>query len=71
MPKYVMSDGRNFTDYNASCVLNQAMQKKYNTTNSHDYRFFLQQNADKVMLDMADCKPDPDCLTCPVCKHTF
>ena len=45
MPKFVMSDARVFTDYNPNCELNNALQKKYNVKNSHEYRAFLQKNA--------------------------
>ncbi len=69
MPKFVMSDGREFTDYNASCILNNMLQKKYNLNNSHQFRQFLQQNAEKVMQDLAQCEPKRDCALCPVCRQ--
>lgn len=68
MPKFVMSDARAFTDYNPNCELNNALQKKYKISNSHQYRAFLQNNAEKVMQDLAGCHEQPDCKICPVCK---
>jgi hypothetical protein len=68
MPKYVMNDGREFTDYNASCILNNLIQTKYKITSSHNYREFLQKNSEKVMKDLADCNPKQGCSICPVCQ---
>lgn len=71
MPKYVMNDGREFTDYNASCILNNMIQKKYKLSNSHDYREFLQKNSQKVMKALADCDMKQSCELCPVCKKAL
>lgn len=71
MPKYVMNDGREFTDYNASCVLNNLIQTKYKISNSHEYREFLQKNSSQVMKDLADCTPKQGCTLCPVCKSSL
>ena len=68
MPKFVMSDARVFTDYNPNCELNNALQKKYNLKNSHEYRSFLQKNADTIMVDFAKCAEQPECKLCPVCR---
>lgn len=68
MPKFIMSDARAFTDYNPSCEVNNALQKKYNIKNSHEYRAFLQKNADKIMEDNANCFEQKECKLCPVCK---
>lgn len=68
MPKYVMSDGREFTDYNAACLLNDMIQRKYNITNSHQYRQFLQQNSEQVRQALAECDTQRDCKICPVCS---
>jgi hypothetical protein len=68
MPKFIMSDARAFTDYNPSCEVNNAIQKKYNITNSHEYRSFLQKNAEKIMEDNAKCFEQTECKLCPVCK---
>ena len=71
MPKYVMSDGREFTDYNASCYLNNTIQQKYNVKSTLDYRQFLQKNASKVMKDLADCDTKRECVMCPVCTTSL
>lgn len=69
MPKYVMSDGREFTDYKSSCTLNNFIQQKYGLTNSHDYRYFLQTNGNQIMKDLAQC--DKVCTLCPVCAESL
>lgn len=68
MPKFVSEDGRAFTDYNPNCEINNYLQKKYNIKNAHEYRSFLQKNAEKVMLDFVTCLQKDDCKFCPVCK---
>lgn len=71
MPKYTMSDGREFTDYNAACLLNAMIQQKYKISNSHEYRQFLQNNADEVRKALADCDVKRDCKVCPVCQKAL
>lgn len=71
MPKFVSEDGRAFTDYNPNCQLNQMLQKKYNLNNSHEFRYFLQRNAEQVMKDLAECEPKRDCEFCPVCRQAL
>jgi hypothetical protein len=46
-----MADGRNFTDYRDSYVVNNLVinDNKNNVSNSYDYRLFLQQNANHIM----------------------
>lgn len=66
-----MSDGREFTDYNAACVLNEMIQRKYNIANSHQYRQFLQENSEQVQKDLADCDTKRACKTCPACKQSL
>lgn len=71
MPKYIMSDSRTFTNYQSSCIMEEFLQKKYNIKNSHDYRSFLQKNAEQIIKDLGDCdinKPDACKSLCPVCK---
>ena len=69
MPKFAMSDARAFTDYHPNCELNNTLQKKYNIKNSHEYRAFLQQNAEKVMVDTKI--GTDDCKLCPVCEASL
>lgn len=44
-----------FTDYNPSCSLNSFLQQKYKTGNSHEYRYFLQQNAEQLRTTFSEC----------------
>ena len=48
-----MSDGRLFTSYVPSCMLNQQLQKSSDTETNAAYRQFLQKNASDVMAQMA------------------
>jgi nucleoid-associated protein YejK len=54
MVKQVMADGRAFTIYSPSCSLNQYYQDKHNVKNAHEYRQFLQQNAQKLMDELKE-----------------
>ena len=54
------------------------IQKKYNITDSNDYRIFLQHNGDQVKNFLKDTTIDTDAtkVACPVCntvlyKSTF
>ena len=67
--KYTMADGRVFTSYLPNCDLNYALQKNYGTSNLHSYRYFLQQNAEKVMKDTRI--GTDDCKLCPVCEASL
>lgn len=71
MPKYVMSDGRAFTDYHPSCSLNKMIQEKYNIGNSHQYRAFLQQNAEQLLKEFSKYEGESPCVMCPVCKKAL
>jgi len=71
MPKFPMADGREFTNFLPSCELNNQIQKKYDVKDGHQYRYFLQQNAEKIIKDMADCANKQDCKMCPVCKSAL
>jgi hypothetical protein len=68
MPKFTMSDGREFTDYRPSCELNEMIQKKYNIVDSHKFRHYLQKHGEQVKKDLADCTPKQNCVLCPVCQ---
>jgi hypothetical protein len=67
--KYTMSDARVFTSYLPNCELNSVLQKQYNTKDLHAYRYFLQQNADKVMKDTRI--GTDECKFCPVCEASL
>ena len=66
-----MSDGRFATSYYPSCDLEKSIQEKYNIKNSHEYRYFLQKNADKVMKELSITDPKEGCSICPVCKEAI
>lgn len=67
--KYTMSDARVFTSYLPNCELNAVLQKQYGTKDIHAYRYFLQQNADKVMKDTRI--GTDECKFCPVCEASL
>ena len=70
---FKMQDGRSFTDYNPSCSLNNFLQQKYKTPNSHDYRYFLQKNAESIHDDFVKCSIQDvnQCVTCPICSKAL
>tara|TARA_Y100001970_G_C14216765_1_gene850138 strand:+ start:600 stop:1133 length:534 start_codon:yes stop_codon:yes gene_type:complete len=45
----LMADGRNFTDYRQSGVVNNLLRTKSNSFNSHEYRMFLTRNAKQII----------------------
>ena len=45
----MMSDGRHFTDYRPSCVVNNLANDKNNITGSYEYRQYLINNSLKLM----------------------
>jgi hypothetical protein len=70
MPKYTMEDGRSFTSYVSNCALNEMLQKKYNIKNSHEFRYYLQANADTIKKDLYDIDGQV-CEVCPICKKAM
>lgn len=66
-----MNDGRQFTDYNPSCSLNNFLQKKYKISNIHEYRYYLQKNAEAIQKEFLTCASKSMSVTCPVCKNTL
>lgn len=45
----LMADGRAFTDYRSSNLINETIRAQNNLGNSHDYREFLTNNALQLM----------------------
>ena len=43
------SDSRALTQYNSSCLINKQIMKNNNITSPHEYRRFLQNNAEKII----------------------
>ena len=46
-----MADGRHFTDYRPTDFINDLIRADNNISNSLNYRVFLQQNANELMID--------------------
>ena len=66
--KFAMEDARVYTDWRPSCTVNYELQKKYNVeNNSHEYRYYLQRNAKKIIKDL-QAQPG-ECILCPVCQN--
>jgi hypothetical protein len=68
--RFIDASGRQFTDYNPNCELNRAIQRKNNITNSHEYRAFLQKNAEELMKNFSKSVDTTEggCKFCPVCQ---
>lgn len=60
MAKFVLEDGRAFTDYRPNCIMNEQMQKGMD---SHEYRMYLQKNAKSIMIKNA-AKAFAQCQKC-------
>lgn len=70
--KFVDSSSRVFTDWRPSCQLNYDLQEKYGLMDTHDYRYFLQQNSEKVKKDLGvDASGVESCKICPVCQASL
>lgn len=68
--KFVMSDARVFTSYEPSCSFNLNLQKKYMPNGNHnDFRYYLQQNAEKIIADLS--KTNESSKICPVCQKSL
>jgi hypothetical protein len=55
VPKYNqcpprMEDGRFFTDYRPRCVVDSSIRSQNNINNNFDYRMFLVNNGEKMIL---------------------
>ena len=68
---FKMQDGRAFTVFVPSCALNALLQNKYKTSNSHEYRYYLQRNADAIHDEfLRNASKGTDvCEGCPVCSQ--
>jgi len=45
----IMSDGRNFSSWQPSAIVNERIQKQEGITNNFSYRQYLQNNSSKIM----------------------
>jgi hypothetical protein len=68
MPYFRMSDGREFTSYQPTCQVVQHLQNTFNILDGHDFRYFLQNNPQKVLEELEKCNKDNDCTACPICQ---
>lgn len=68
--KFVMSDGRGVGQhYEPNCSLNASLQAKYTpNSNDHDFRLYLQRNAEQIIKDLT---PSNDAKLCPVCQASL
>lgn len=62
----VMADGRFITNYNVDSAITQDIRKKYNLFSTHDFRDFLQINAQNLMkenfmVNGGTCHPNIKC----------
>jgi hypothetical protein len=71
--KFVDASGRSVgQSYIPSCQLNYNLQEKYSLMDTHDYRYFLQQNSEKVKQDIdVDASGVESCKICPVCQASL
>jgi hypothetical protein len=68
--KFVMNDARGVGQHwEPICQLNNTLQSKYNAPDIHAYRYYLQQNTQKVMQDLAPV--NEPCKKCPVCNSAI
>lgn len=70
MPKYTMSDGRQFTSYQPSCELNRMIQTHFQIKNGNEYRQFLQNDNGAVKQFLYNLNSPEACNfhICPVCQ---
>ena len=55
-----MADGRCFTTNIASPLLNDSISKQLHVKTGHEYRKYLQDNADMLLHEFN--KPSPECI---------
>lgn len=60
-----------FTSFQPNCALNQHLNKNGGASNTHQYRRYLQKNANKLMAELRDCTAKDDCKICPVCNKAL
>lgn len=54
--KPAMTDGRVFTNYESSSLLNAKIQAKFNAADNNQYRTLLQHKTDKVQTELYKLK---------------
>ena len=63
----LMSDGRNFANWNPACAINEHMRRKYGISSNYEYRQFLMANADKIIQQ----NQREACDQCGACERQF
>jgi len=60
----IMMDGRNFADWQPGAVINEKMRNEANIKTNSDYRYYVMNNADKIIKynQMQACDK---CCNCP------
>ena len=61
----IMSDGRNFTNWNNGSVINEKLLIKNNILTSWDYRKYLTHNADSIIQQ----NQKESCDNCGTCEY--
>lgn len=63
----LMSDGRNFVNWNPACQINDRMRRNYGIKSNYEYRQFLMSNADRIIRQ----NQISACNQCGVCEREF
>lgn len=63
----LMSDSRNFTNWNPACAINENLRRQYGISSNHEYRQFLMANADKLI----EQNQREACNQCGACERQF
>ena len=61
----LMSDGRNFADWNSACAINESVIKQNNIQTNYQYRQYLINNGTKVMKQNQSAA----CDQCGFCQY--
>ena len=59
----LMSDGRNFANWQPACEINKSLRQRNNIKSNYDYRQFLIKNADAIIKKNQKAACD-DCCGC-------
>jgi len=65
----IEADSRSFTTYKPICQVNDSLKKEAGFSNNHDYRLYLQRNADKIMSKQRQAFMDANKLKKCNCHH--
>lgn len=74
MVLYTMADGRGSgQSWYMPCVIDNQIARDNNLTDNNQYRYFLQQNGDKLITEWRACAAidSPFCFTCTNCGKKY